>query len=352
MSEGLSSITLNCRLPISNQGQIRLGHGSGGKMSENLTSNLFLPILGNDILNQLDDAAVVRAGMSNIAVTTDAYVVNPIFFPGGDIGSLAVHGTVNDLSMRGARPLYLSASFILEEGLPLAVLERIIVSFNEAATKAGIKLIAADTKVVNKGAADQLFITTTGIGLVEKQTVPSASSACVGDVIIISGPLAQHGMSIMCSREGLDLETELLSDSAPVNQLVQKILASSNNIHCLRDLTRGGLASASNELAHASNVGMELDEDAIPIHPQAKAACELLGLDPLYVACEGRFLAIVAPQDAETVLKVMQEDALGQTASIAGRIVDEHKGIVTLKSSVGGKRILDKLSGEQLPRIC
>lgn len=352
MSEALSSIALNCRLPISNQGQIRLGHGSGGKMSETLTSNLFLPILGNDILNQLDDAAVVQAGMSNIAVTTDAYVVNPIFFPGGDIGSLAVHGTVNDLSMRGARPLFLAASFILEEGLPLTVLEKIVTSFNDAATKAGIKLIAADTKVVNKGAADQIFITTTGIGLVESETIPSASAACVGDVIIISGQLAQHGMSIMCAREGLDLETELLSDSAPLNHLVTKILTTCKSIHCLRDLTRGGLASASNELAHASKVGIELDEEAIPIHPQAKAACELLGLDPLYVACEGRFLAIVAPQDAQAVLKVMQEDALGQAASIAGRVVEEHIGLVTLKSSVGGRRILDKLSGEQLPRIC
>lgn len=349
MSDTLAA--LSCRLSINSQGSIRLGHGSGGKMSEALINNLFLPILGNTHLNELDDAAVVEAGQSKIALTTDAYVVNPIFFPGGDIGSLAVHGTVNDLSMRGARPLYLTASFILEEGLPFATLERIVRSFKEAAEKAEVQLVAADTKVVNRGAADQIFITTTGIGLIE-QTPPSANSARPGDVIIISGELAQHGMAIMCAREGLELETELLSDSAALNDLVLAILASSKHVHCMRDLTRGGLASAANELAQSSQVGIEFDETAIPIHPQARAVCELLGLDPLYVACEGRFLAIVDPQDAHNILQVMQKHPLGKNAQIAGTVVDEHKGVVILKSTVGGKRILDKLSGEQLPRIC
>lgn len=351
MSDALT-LALNCRLPINNHGNIRLGHGSGGKMSENLTNTLFLPILGNAILNELEDAAVVQAGNSKIAITTDAFVVNPIFFPGGNIGSLAVHGTVNDLAMRGAKPLYLAASFILEEGLPLTTLEKIVTAFNQAATEAGVTLVAADTKVVNRGAADQLFITTTGIGLLELANVPSANACRPGDVIIISGELAQHGMAIMCAREGLELETELISDSAPLNHLVEKILQTSQKVHCLRDLTRGGLASATNELAHSSQVGIELDENSIPIHPQAKAACELLGLDPLYVACEGRFLAVVAPEDAQRVLAILQQDPLGRAARIAGSIVKEHSGMVVLKSEVGGRRILDKLSGEQLPRIC
>lgn len=349
MSESVST-SINCRLPLDSSGTIRLGHGSGGKMSASLTSSLFLPILGNPILDELEDAAIVEGG-SRIAVTTDAYVVNPIFFPGGDIGSLAVHGTVNDLCMRGAKPLYLSASFILEEGLPLNILEKVIRSFHEATEKSGIMLIAADTKVVNRGAADQIFITTTGIGIVGDK-VPSANAACAGDVIIISGDLAQHGMAVMCARGGLELETELLSDSAPLNNLVQKVLEASDKVHCLRDLTRGGLASAVNELAQSSGVGIVLDEKHIPIHPQAKAACELLGLDPLYVACEGRFLAIVAFEDAETILQVMRKDPLGNNAHIAGVVVEDHKGVVVLKSAVGGKRILDKLSGEQLPRIC
>jgi hydrogenase expression/formation protein HypE len=342
----------SCPLPRTDSELIRLGHGSGGTMSAALIGELFLPKLGNETLSLLDDAAIVQIGKGSIAVTTDSYVVSPLVFPGGNIGSLAVHGTINDLAMRGAKPLFIAAGFIIEEGLAIDLLSKLIDAFAAACRDTGVQLIAADTKVVGKGAADKLFITTTGIGLIEHQPAPSAQNATAGDVIIVSGDIGRHGMAIMSTREGLDLETEIVSDSAPLHTVVQAILASGIQVHCLRDITRGGLAGVLNELAAASGVGMEIEEGAIPVHPQVKAVCELLGLDSLYVACEGRFVAIVPESEEERLLSMLNEQSQGGEARTIGRVTCEHPSRVIMQSHVGGKRILDKLSGEQLPRIC
>ena len=352
MSDYSANMALSCPVPVGVSDLIRLGHGSGGKLTAQLIETVFLPELGNEVLNQLDDAALVSAGSTRLAVTTDAYVVNPIFFPGGDIGKLAVHGTVNDLSMRGAKPLYLAASFILEEGLRLADLKRIVKSMREACLESGVILIAGDTKVVNRGAADKIFITTTGIGVVEVDPAPSAVRAEVGDVVIASGDLGLHGMAIMCAREALELDTRIESDTASLHNLVAGLLTVGSSVHCLRDLTRGGLSSALNEIAVTSGTGIELDESVIPIHPEVQAACEILGLDPLYVASEGRLVAIVAPDHQGSALEQMRSNPLGRCATVIGRVVPSHSGRVVLKSRIGGHRILDKLSGEQLPRIC
>lgn len=275
------------------------------------------------------------------------------FFPGGDIGSLAVHGTVNDLAMRGAQPLFIAAAFILEEGLSIDDLNKIVSSVRDACLQSDVKLIAADTKVVNKGAADQIFITTTGFGIVDKLPAPAANRAQPGDsIIIISGDIGRHGIAVMSCREGLNLETAILSDSSPLHKIVQTILSQSSNVHCLRDVTRGGLASVLNELATASSVGIQIEETAIPVHSEVRAVCELLGLDPLYVACEGRLVTIVPADEAEQVLQNMRELSGAESAAIIGTVVSEHPGRVVLRCLVGGNRILDKLSGEQLPRIC
>ncbi len=321
-------------------------------MSSDLIEDVFLPRLKSSQLLELDDAALLKVGGQCLAMTTDSYVVSPIFFPGGDIGSLAVHGTVNDLSMRGARPLFISAAFILEEGFPIEELTRIVDSLASACAKANITLVAADTKVVGKGAVDKIFITTTGIGIVEQIPAPAANRAEPGDIVIVSGDIGRHGMAIMTAREELEIETDLVSDSAPLHDLVENMLGAGSNIHCMRDITRGGLASVLNELAHSSNVGIDIQEDLIPVNPQVKAICELLGLDPLYVACEGRLVAIAAEQDVESILKIMNKHELGKDALAIGKITVEHPQRVVLRSTVGGNRILDKLSGEQLPRIC
>lgn len=344
----------NCAMPITSFAQIRLGHGSGGKMTANLIDSLFLPRMGNFIRENLDDAACVQVAQTQIAVSTDSYVVSPIFFPGGDIGSLAVHGTLNDLAMRGAKPLFLTAAFILEEGLPVEQLEKLIDSFTHACKTAGVEFIAADTKVVNKGACDKIFINTTGIGMVQIQPAPAASRAKAGDCIIVSGDIGRHGIAIMSTREGLQLETDIESDSAPLHGIVQLLLESkgSNAIHCLRDITRGGLATVLNEIAASSKTGIQVEENLIPVDPQVAAICELLGLDPYYVACEGRFVLLAKQEYAEELLSLLKNQAHCHTASIVGRVVDEHPNRVVLRSKVGGKRILDKLSGEQLPRIC
>lgn len=351
MSE-LETKQFSCGIPGTDSGFIKLGHGSGGKMTAELIEDLFLKKLSDPTLEEMDDAAVVSAGGSSIAITTDSYVVNPVFFPGGDIGSLSVHGTVNDLAVRGARPLYLTATFILEEGLPLTDLGKIVESVNAACRKAEVRLVAGDTKVVNRGAADRLFITTTGVGILESDPPPGAARVKPGDRVIVSGNLGLHGMAVMCAREGLELETEITSDSAALNGLVSAMLEKSPNISCMRDLTRGGLASAVNEIAVTSRTGIELSEGSIPVHPQVKAACELLGLDPLYVACEGRLIAFVPESSADCLLEAMRSHPLGADACLIGRVADDHKGRVVLKSRVGGRRILDRLSGEQLPRIC
>lgn len=352
MSDERPLSVFSCPVPVVASGIIRLGHGSGGKMTTNLIESTFLPLLGNDVLNQLDDAALVTVQGATLAITTDSYVVSPIFFPGGDIGSLAVHGTINDLAMRGARPLFLAASFILEEGLSIDDLRRVVSSVGEACRISGIKLVAADTKVVNRGAADQIFITTTGFGVIDKLPAPAANRAEPSDCIIVSGDIGRHGIAVMSCREGLDLETDVLSDSFPLHNIVNAILQESGDVHCLRDVTRGGLASVLNELASASGVGIEIEEAAIPVHPQVRAVCELLGLDPLYVACEGRLVAIVPAGSSGQVLEAMRKLSGAEAASTIGMVVADHPGRVVLRSRVGGNRILDKLSGEQLPRIC
>lgn len=345
-------VGMSCPVAPSTGTFIRLGHGSGGKMSSDLIENVFLPRLHNPILNGLDDAALLKINNQQIAMTTDSYVVSPIFFPGGDIGSLAVHGTINDLAMRGAQPLYLCAAFILEEGFSIEDLQRIVDSMSAACQQCNVALVAADTKVVGKGAVDKVFITTTGIGIVSAASVPSADRAVEGDTIIVSGDLGRHGVAIMVARENLDIETDIVSDSAAVHELVKELIDSKASIHCMRDITRGGLASILNELAGSSDVGFDIDESKIPIDPQVNAICELLGLDPLYVACEGRFVAIVPDECAEKVLELMKQSPIAKDAAAIGAVVSAHRKRVVLRSSIGGNRILDKLTGEQLPRIC
>ncbi len=342
----------SCGIPVESTEVIRLGHGSGGKLTEQLIDRVFLPRIGNPTLNALDDAALLEIGNTRLAFSTDSYVVKPIFFPGGNVGSLSVHGTINDLCMRMARPLYISAAFIIEEGFSILELERVVESFSIAAREAGVQVVAADTKVVNRGAGDGIFINTTGIGIVTTAQSPSANGAKPGDRVIISGDIGRHGIAVLCAREGLELETELQSDCASLNQLVSRLKQFQNSVHCMRDLTRGGLSSALNEIAKASKVGIEINDSQIQLNPAVKSACELLGLDPLYVACEGRFVCIVQSDSAEDVLASLREDELGSGATIIGSITAEHPGRVVSKTSIGGRRIVDKLSGDQLPRIC
>jgi hydrogenase expression/formation protein HypE len=347
----------SCPLPIFDHQQIVLGHGSGGKLTADLIDQIFLPAFKNPTLNKLDDQAVVTVGSSRLAFTTDSFVVTPIFFPGGDIGRLAVHGTVNDLAMSGARPLYLSAAFILEEGLAVDDLRRVVESMRAAAAEADVQFVTGDTKVVNRGKGDQVFITTTGIGVIEGGVNISADRAQAGDQIILSGYIGDHGMAIMSQRENLEFEGAIVSDCASLHGLVASMLStpsSSGNefIHCLRDPTRGGAATTLNEIAKRSSVGMLLREQSIPVRESVKGACELLGLDPLYVANEGKLLAIVAPEMALAVLRQMQQHPLGADAAIIGEVVTDHPGMVLMKTQIGGTRVLDVMFGEQLPRIC
>lgn len=341
-----------CPLPITNYKEIVLAHGSGGKLSHQLIEKLVLPQFQNELLEPLHDGAIFSLNGERVAFSTDSYVVSPIFFPGGDIGKLAVHGTVNDLAMCGARPLYLSASFILEEGLPMEDFWRVVQSMHAAADAAGVKFITGDTKVVDRGKADKIFINTSGIGLVPAETNIHPARATIDDKIILSGPIAVHGIAIMSVREGLEFETEVASDTAPLHELVAAMLARKIDIHVLRDPTRGGVTSALTEIAQTAKVGMLLDEGSIPISEEVKGACEILGLDPLYVANEGKLLAIVAAEDADRVLKILRSHSLGTEAAIIGEVVNEHPGLVMMKTRVGGTRVVDMLSGEQLPRIC
>jgi hydrogenase expression/formation protein HypE len=352
-----------CPLPKSSYDRILLGHGSGGRLTADLIQRLFVPGFGNEVLAALEDQAVVNLSGNNgaaarglatprIAFTTDSFVVRPIFFPGGDIGKLAVHGTVNDLAVGGARPLFLSAAFILEEGLPLADLQRIVASMRTACTEAGIALVTGDTKVVDRGKGDQVFITTSGIGLVPEGRSLSIGAARPGDRILVSGTIGDHGIAIMSVREGIEFETVLESDTAPLTDLTRVMLDACPAIRCMRDPTRGGLSSTLNELTAASQVGVRLTEAAIPIRPDVRGACEMLGLDPLYVANEGKLVAVVPPADADRVLEVMRSDPLGRNAALIGEVVAEHRGMVILKSLVGGERVVTMLAGEQLPRIC
>jgi len=351
-SSGEPAFALQCPVPLADTARVLLGHGSGGKMTADLIARCFLPAFRNRYLDKLDDQAVLSVAGARLAFTTDAYVVTPLFFPGGDIGRLALNGTVNDLAMAGARPLYLSAAFILEEGFPLADLRRIVESMSRAAEAAGVLLVTGDTKVVDRGKADGCFVTTTGLGRLEHDGEISADRARAGDVVILSGPIAEHGMAIMATRAELELETPIVSDTAPLHELALDMLDAGGEIHCLRDPTRGGVATALAEIARKSSVGMVLEERAIPVREPVRGVCELLGLDPLYVANEGVLLAIVAPADADRVLARMRERPEGREARIIGQVVNDPARLVVLQTRVGGRRIVDMLPGEQLPRIC
>jgi len=338
-----------CPVPASSYPHVVLGHGSGGRLSAELLEQVFLPAFGRP--EALEDQATVPVPGTRIAVTTDSFVVRPLFFPGGDIGKLAVCGSVNDLGVGGARPLYLAAAFILEEGLPIDDMRRIAQSMRRACDEAEIRLVTGDTKVVDKGKGDGVFITTTAVGAVPEGCALSIASARPGDAILVSGTLGDHGVAILSVREGIEFETPLLSDCAPITGLAQAALAA-GRVRCMRDPTRGGLSSALNELAQASRVGIELDEARIPLKDEVRGACEMLGLDPLYVACEGRLVASVAKEDEARVLAALRAHAHGRDAAVVGRVVAEHPGFVTVRSLVGGERVLPMLAGEQLPRIC
>ncbi len=341
-----------CPVPLRAYPTIVMGHGGGGKLSADLIEHIFRPLFDNPALNVLGDQAIVDIAGVQLAFTTDSFTVSPLFFPGGDIGSLAVHGTVNDLAMSGAMPLFMSAGYILEEGLPIDTLGQIATSMAEAARAAGVQIVTGDTKVVEKGHGDGVYINTTGIGLVPSGVHIAPHHACRGDVVLVSGPIGEHGIAILSVREGLQFETELRSDSQPLHDLVAAMLAVTQDIHCMRDPTRGGLAATLNEFARASHVGIEVDEAAVPVPPAVGAACEMLGLDPFYVANEGK-LVVVAPESAaDLLLDAMRAHPKGRHAALIGRVVEAHPGMVTARTAIGGSRVIDTLVGEQLPRIC
>jgi hydrogenase expression/formation protein HypE len=341
-----------CPIPISQYPQVLMAHGGGGKLMHQLIGQMFLAAFHNPTLAAQHDSAVVEWTGKKLAFTTDSYVVRPIFFPGGDIGSMAVHGTVNDLAMSGARPLYLSSAFILEEGLPMETLWRVVCAMRDAAQRCGVQIITGDTKVVDKGKGDGLFINTAGIGVIEHDWRIAPPSVRPGDVVLVNGDLGRHGMAIMAVREGLAFESRIESDSAPVHEVVLDLIKAGVNIHCLRDLTRGGLASTLNEIAGAARVRIAIEEKTVPVREDVHAACEMLGLDPLHVACEGRFAAFIAAKDADRALAIMRGHAVGTGAAVIGRVAESSTPVVTLKSAIGVNRILDMPSGEQLPRIC
>ena len=362
MTDKLNLLGWTCPRPLQNYPTIVMGHGAGGKMMADLIEHLFAPAFDNEWLAQMGDATALDLPAGKTAFTTDSFVVSPLFFPGGNIGELAVYGTVNDLAMRGAKPLYLSAGFILEEGLPMERLGTIVTAMAAACKKAGVKIATGDTKVVQKGHGDGIYINTSGLGVIPAGVDIGPANAKPGDVVLVSGTMGDHGIAIMSVREGLTFETEIRSDTAPLNVLVEAMMkavgkgrdepAPIQPIHCLRDATRGGLAAVLNELAGSSNMGIEFDERKVPIRPEVNAACEMLGLDPLYIANEGKLVAIVAEEKAETVLSAMRQHEYGTGAAIIGQVVSEHPGMVTAKTSIGGMRVVDVPAGELLPRIC
>jgi hydrogenase expression/formation protein HypE len=341
-----------CPIPMTEPGTVTLAHGSGGKLTADLVRDVFLPAFRNPLLEKLDDQAVFAVGGARLAFTTDSFVVSPLEFPGGDIGKLAVNGTINDLAMSGAAPLYLSVAFILEEGLPLETLQRVVASMRQAASGAGVSIVTGDTKVVERGHGDGMFVTTTGVGIVPDGIEVSADRARPSDRVLVSGYIAQHGMAIMARREGLDFDVPLESDTAALHGLVQAMLAVTPDVHVLRDPTRGGLASALNEIAERSGVAILLDEESLPLQPEVEGLCEMLGLDPLYVANEGKLVAIVPAAHAEAVLAAMRAHPHGAHAAIVGEVEADPAGLVYLRTCVGGTRIVDMPAGEQLPRIC
>ncbi len=343
---------LSCPLPLQDYPNVILGHGGGGKLSSELVEHIFLPAFENEHLSQLGDSTVFDVAAGRLAFSTDSYVVQPLFFPGGSIGDLAVNGTVNDLSMSGARPLYLSAGFIIEEGFPIVRLQKIAQDMGAAARAAGVAIIAGDTKVVERGHGDGCYINTAGVGAVPHEINIAPNRARPGDVIIVSGTLGDHGMAIMSVREGLEFEAQIKSDSAPLNQMVSDMLAACPDIRVLRDPTRGGLAASLNEIAAASNCGMVINEADLPINPTVSSACEILGLDPLQVANEGKLICIVPADSAAKVLRTIQSSPFGAEAAIIGRVVAEHPKMVVAKTTIGASRVITVPIGEQLPRIC
>jgi hydrogenase expression/formation protein HypE len=332
--------------------RITLSHGSGGKATQTLIEAVFLEAFSNPLLAPLEDGAVLTAHGGRLAFTTDSYVVSPLFFPGGDIGDLAVNGTVNDLAVSGARPLWLSAGFILEEGFPVADLERIVGSMAAAAERAGVQVVTGDTKVVQRGKADGCYVNTAGVGVIERPVELGVATARPGDAVLVSGPIGEHGITVMLARGELDIESEVESDTAPLNGLVERLLDAAPGVRGLRDATRGGVATICNEVARAAGVAVVVDEDSVPVRPDVRGACELLGIDPLYVACEGRLVAIVDGDQVDAAMAALRSHPLGEGAAVIGRVRDDPPGLVLLKTSFGGTRIVDLLVGDPLPRIC
>jgi len=332
--------------------KILLDHGSGGKISHRLTTDVLLPVFDNPILAELNDGAIFELNGMRLAFSTDSYTVDPIFFPGGNIGDLAINGTVNDIAMCGAQPLYLSVGLIIEEGFPVADLTAIVGEMGKAAERARITVVTGDTKVVPRGAVDKIFINTSGLGLIPPEVNIASHRARPGDRIILSGTIADHGITILTQREGLSFETGLTSDTAPLSEMVRQMLSASSNVHVLRDPTRGGVGTALNEIAEKSRIGIKIFEEQIPLKKEVAAACELLGFDPLYLANEGKLLAFVAAQDSEATLAAVRSDPFGKDAAVIGEVVEDHTGQVVLETRIGGSRIVDMLAGEQLPRIC
>jgi hydrogenase expression/formation protein HypE len=343
---------LSCPAPLPHRDIVQLAHGGGGTLTARLIETLFIPAFRNPHLDVLGDGAVVTVGEERLAFTTDSFVVKPLFFPGGDIGSLAVHGTVNDLAMCGAEPLFLSAGLVLEEGFPMSDLERVVEGMAEACRGVGVSLVTGDTKVVDRGKGDGIYVNTSGVGRVRDGIAVGPDRAAEGDAVLVSGPVGDHGIAIMAAREGIDFETELLSDSAPVVAPVRALLEAVPETHVLRDPTRGGLATALSEVAASSQVGIWLEESEIPVRDEVRGACELLGFDPFYVACEGRFLAVVPGERATEALAAVRSQPGGEGARLIGRVQAEDPGRLVLRTRIGSHRLLERLSGEQLPRIC
>ena len=341
-----------CPIPISRYPEVQMAHGGGGRLTDQLIEEMFVPAFGNAALGDRHDGARLDFGAVRLAFSTDSYVVKPLFFPGGDIGTLAVNGTVNDLAMCGARPRYLSCGFIIEEGLPMETLWRVVSSMRQAADAAGVTIVTGDTKVVDRGKGDGIYVNTAGVGVLEHACVIAPGQVRMGDVVLLSGDLGRHGMAVMAAREGLEFESAIESDCAPVARPALALLEAGLDVHCMRDLTRGGLASAMVEIATASRLHLHLDESLIPVREDVRGACEVLGFDPCYVANEGRFVAIVAPADADRALAILREHDVSQGAVRLGDVTATPAGLVTLRSRIGATRVMDMLSGEQLPRIC
>jgi hydrogenase expression/formation protein HypE len=348
----VKDFTLSCPLPITDYPTVTLAHGGGGKLMHQLIEKMILPAFNSPLLEARHDGAVFQLGKTRLAFTTDSYVVHPLFFPGGDIGSLAINGTVNDLSMCGARPVYLSCGLILEEGLPMETLWAVVQSLKQAAETAGVQLVTGDTKVVDRGKGDGVFINTAGVGVVENNLTIAPSSVRAGDVVLLSGDIGRHGIAIMAMREGLEFESAIESDCAPLNGAVQKLIEGNIEVHCLRDLTRGGLGTTLIEIAEATGLQITIDEVKIPVREDVAGACEVLGFDPLYLANEGRMIVFVPEKEVARTLEILRTDQHTAGAVEIGRVLEERGGLVKMKSRIGTTRIIDMLSGEQLPRIC